>query len=191
VADKDGVVSQVTAYCGLVQDWLFRGNFINTSSVLVRREALLEAGGFDETLVTEEDYDCWLKIARRWKFLYLDVPLVAFRRRPGQLTAPERIEVVIRNVRTVVERAAGEMEGSIDPDVRRSRLSGVRRQLAVACLRNGKTAEARTLLRQSLKTWPPNVLSLILLVFAHLPDSVFQAFERGRRRLKKRLPGSV
>ena len=41
---------------------LYRQGFIATSTVLVRREAALAAGGFDETLATAQDFDLWLKI---------------------------------------------------------------------------------------------------------------------------------
>ncbi len=41
---------------------LFRRGFIATSSVVVRRDAVAVAGGFDESLATAQDFDLWLKI---------------------------------------------------------------------------------------------------------------------------------
>jgi glycosyltransferase involved in cell wall biosynthesis len=41
---------------------LYRQGFIGTSSVVVRRDAVNTAGGFDETLATAQDFDLWLKI---------------------------------------------------------------------------------------------------------------------------------
>ncbi len=41
---------------------LFRRGFIATSSVVVRRDAVAAAGGFDESLATAQDFDLWLKI---------------------------------------------------------------------------------------------------------------------------------
>lgn len=43
---------------------LFRLNYIPTGSVLMRREAVLRAGGFDEGLRMVEDLDLWLRMAR-------------------------------------------------------------------------------------------------------------------------------
>jgi len=40
----------------------FRLGFIATSTVVVQRDAVLAAGGFDETLETAQDFDLWLKI---------------------------------------------------------------------------------------------------------------------------------
>lgn len=44
---------------------LLENNFITTGSVIVRRKALHEAGGFAEDLRLVEDLDLWLRIARR------------------------------------------------------------------------------------------------------------------------------
>lgn len=41
---------------------LYRMGFIATSTVVARRDAVLAAGGFDETLATAQDFDLWLKI---------------------------------------------------------------------------------------------------------------------------------
>jgi glycosyltransferase involved in cell wall biosynthesis len=45
---------------------LFDGNCISTSAVVVRREQLEAVGGFreDSDIVTAEDYDLWLRLAR-------------------------------------------------------------------------------------------------------------------------------
>lgn len=44
---------------------LYRKGFIATSSVVVRKELVFQAGGFDETLKTAQDFDLWLKILAR------------------------------------------------------------------------------------------------------------------------------
>jgi teichuronic acid biosynthesis glycosyltransferase TuaG len=44
---------------------LYRKGFIATSSVIVRRDAVLDAGGFDETLATAQDFDLWLNILKK------------------------------------------------------------------------------------------------------------------------------
>lgn len=42
---------------------LFRNNPFSTSAVVVRRAHLLEAGLFDESLPSAEDYDLWIRLA--------------------------------------------------------------------------------------------------------------------------------
>jgi glycosyltransferase involved in cell wall biosynthesis len=41
---------------------LYRRGSISTSSVVARRQSVLDAGGFDETLRTGQDFDLWLKM---------------------------------------------------------------------------------------------------------------------------------
>ncbi len=44
---------------------LYRQGFIGTSTVVARRDALLDAGGFDETLPTAQDFALWLTLLSR------------------------------------------------------------------------------------------------------------------------------
>ena len=60
---------------------LFLKNFICLSSAVVRREALDWSGLFDERILRPscEDYDLWLRLARDYRFDYVDEPLVLYR----------------------------------------------------------------------------------------------------------------
>lgn len=66
-------------------------NRVATSSVLCRRDHLLRSGGFDSarSLVAVEDYDLWLRLLEQdgFKVVRVAVPLVAYRRVPGSLSA--------------------------------------------------------------------------------------------------------
>lgn len=46
---------------------LYEGNALSTSAVVARRKTIVECGGFEEDpkIVTAEDYDLWLRFARR------------------------------------------------------------------------------------------------------------------------------
>ncbi len=68
---------------------LIMGNFIPTSSVVVRRVAMDEAGGFDEDkkISIGEDYFLWLMIARKYKFDFSPESLVKYRIHGGQTSA--------------------------------------------------------------------------------------------------------
>ena len=57
-------------------------------SVLGRREAIIEAGMFDETLRSCEDYDLWLRMAHRGsRIVYHHKVLVRYRRHSASLSA--------------------------------------------------------------------------------------------------------
>lgn len=58
---------------------LFRQNFVCFSSGMVRTEAALRVGGFNECLGLAVDYDFWLRLARNYLFGVVDEPLVAYR----------------------------------------------------------------------------------------------------------------
>jgi len=52
---------------------------IRTPSVLATRELLAQAGGFDEAMLSAEDYDLWLRLALHSEVAIVDEPLVHVR----------------------------------------------------------------------------------------------------------------
>jgi O-antigen biosynthesis protein len=67
------------AHRGDVYERLLMGNVIHSgSSVMVRRNVIRNAGFFDELIPAIEDYDYWLRIARYYRFDYIDAPLVRY-----------------------------------------------------------------------------------------------------------------
>ncbi len=51
----------------------------NGSNPLIRRQALIEVGGFDETLTPAEDWDMWLRLAARYHFVLVPAPHILYR----------------------------------------------------------------------------------------------------------------
>jgi glycosyltransferase involved in cell wall biosynthesis len=79
-SENDGQpCSDVQAPSGQVVGSLFRQNFVCFSSAMVRAEAAVRVGGFDERLGLAVDYDFWLRIARHYAFGIVDEALVAYR----------------------------------------------------------------------------------------------------------------
>ncbi|MGB7958041.1 MAG: glycosyltransferase [Minisyncoccia bacterium] len=67
-------------------DLMLNGNALFTSATVVKKAILQQVDGMaeDKTLVTLEDYDCWLKIARiTKKFLYIPESLGAYSQGAG------------------------------------------------------------------------------------------------------------
>jgi glycosyltransferase involved in cell wall biosynthesis len=64
---------------GRVVKDMFETNFICFSSAVVRRGVFDEVGLFDQTMVGPVDYDLWLRAALRYRFDYVDEPLVKYR----------------------------------------------------------------------------------------------------------------
>lgn len=64
---------------GHVFNKLIEGNFIGTTSIpLIQTSALREIGGFDPLMLSAQDYDVWLRIAKKYPIDYVAEPLVRY-----------------------------------------------------------------------------------------------------------------
>lgn len=80
---------------------LLHTNFVGTSSVVCRRQALAEVGPFDETLRNADDFDLWLRLAwAGWDFLFIDEVHHGYRVTGSSVTARggARIPDIIRTL---------------------------------------------------------------------------------------------
>jgi glycosyltransferase involved in cell wall biosynthesis len=94
---------------GKILEPLFRTNFVCQSSALVRRTVLDEVGLFDERYPPVEDYDLWLRVAARYRFDYVDEPLVKYRVGHASLTAltENRLFIALEIMRRFLEEDGG------------------------------------------------------------------------------------
>lgn len=60
-------------------------SFISSSTAMVRKSILDDVGILDESpeIITAEDYELWLRIAKKYRVKYLDLPLGKYRTHPG------------------------------------------------------------------------------------------------------------
>jgi glycosyltransferase involved in cell wall biosynthesis len=86
---------------------LLRRNFIPHTATFVRRELMLQAGGFDTRLKYAMDYDMWLKLADVSKPLQLDEPLAVFREHSGSLSTRERMAAMEEEFQIRLNYAGG------------------------------------------------------------------------------------
>lgn len=72
---------------GSVVEHLLFGNWILTSTVMVRRKCLEEVGGFDEDIGKYgEDWLLWMRVASKFPIYFLPEVLGTYRLQPGGLT---------------------------------------------------------------------------------------------------------
>jgi glycosyltransferase involved in cell wall biosynthesis len=86
------------------EDLLRKGNALNNSSVVARRDILMRVQGFSEdaAIIGWEDFDGWLRIARMTdRFVRLDRPLGYYWIGGGNTSSPARL---IRNIEQFRER---------------------------------------------------------------------------------------
>src|SRR2546423_15442913 len=81
---------------------LIRSMFILTSSVLLRRSALLESKLFDTTMRCAEDYELFLRILMRTQAAVVDEALVAYRRHPESISVD--LDLDVRSREQLIER---------------------------------------------------------------------------------------
>jgi glycosyltransferase involved in cell wall biosynthesis len=70
---------------GNIYDALLQGNYIPCMTFLFKKRIFEDIGGYDETLVYE-DYDMWLRIAKKYEILFSDFVSSKYRIRPGSLS---------------------------------------------------------------------------------------------------------
>lgn len=85
---------------GIRWQLLFENPFVH-SSVMFRRNAVLEAGGYDESFRTNQDYELWSRLASRFQLRNLPEALVALRARASSISA-RYSEEAIRKVGDVL-----------------------------------------------------------------------------------------
>jgi len=61
-------------------------NFVSTLTVMARRDALVKAGGFNETPGLVEDWELWLRLSRVGTFVYVDKTLAYYRRHDATIS---------------------------------------------------------------------------------------------------------
>jgi hypothetical protein len=74
-----------------------RNVFIN-SAVVVRRDAVLDAGGYRRPFQTAEDYDMWLRIAERHEVANLPEVIAQYRVHPSQTTTTRLEQQILAGI---------------------------------------------------------------------------------------------
>jgi glycosyltransferase involved in cell wall biosynthesis len=137
-------------------------------TVLARRAFVLDAGGFDETLPTREDYALWLVLAERAEVVATPEPLTVVRDHPGRIFRPEGYRFGLELYRRWRDRVT-------DPALR----AVCRRQIADTHIR-----EARRLI--AARRWPPAVLAALGAIGADPRGTLHQMARAAARRVRTR-----
>jgi glycosyltransferase involved in cell wall biosynthesis len=87
--------------------------FVGTSTVVARRQAVLDAGGFEPSLRAAQDYDLWLRLAMRGRFLVFPGALMRYHINDQGITANVArrracsYAVVLRHLDAIAARPGG------------------------------------------------------------------------------------
>jgi glycosyltransferase involved in cell wall biosynthesis len=163
-------------YRGDVLAALLRDNFVCFSSCMVRRGVFEDVGLFDEKLPLAIDYDLWLRVARRYRFDYVDEPLVRYRVGHGNLSS--RVEERLRTALAIVRRHTA-AEARLPRSLVRAKVATVYSDLALV-VRERSRLGALPCYARALLNRPGHAAAWVGLGSLLLP-------EQGRRLLRRAL----
>ncbi|HEY0115255.1 MAG TPA: glycosyltransferase family A protein [Allosphingosinicella sp.] len=110
---------------------VIRRDFKVFGAATIRRAALAAVGGYDESLLSAEDLDLWIRLlAEGWGGVLLAVPLYEYRRRAASLSASSAS--LARWVRQVYLNAVGRLEGRPELQAARDMLAEADNDLAIS-----------------------------------------------------------
>jgi len=143
--------------------------FVLISSMVVRRDAFLEAGAFRDDMPNALDWDLWFRLAARWPGAVIDEPLIHYFRTPGSLST-SRLPKLESNI-ALLERIASGVPRADAMAQRRaaSALTEFYWSLGLWRLREGDTARARQAFRRAAGHPGPARLRALSLVAAARP----------------------
>jgi glycosyltransferase involved in cell wall biosynthesis len=139
--------AQKKPYEGWVFRQLLRDNFVATSTAVLRRECFRQVGGFDPKLRISEDYDLWLRIARKFEMGYAPPPLARYRFHGRNVFG--NLEERLDSRRYIFRKLARETPAELLPDPEEVHELTARYHFHIGrlYLRNGEPEKARELFR--------------------------------------------
>ena len=157
---------------------LLDGNFIQPSTVLLRRD-VLGPDRFAAGMQGTEDWDLWLRLAERCEFAYIEEPLVEYR--VHQLNMSAGGEGMMRGFVTVLTRAiARGLPHDLHSVAERYRRGFLEALAHCACDRDDWT-EARRLFEESGFQWSPRAAPRYVLTL--LPSRVREVARGAKARV--------
>jgi glycosyltransferase involved in cell wall biosynthesis len=177
---------------GRVTERLIEVDFLTTSSVMFRRSAFEQAGGFDTTreLISVEDYDLWLRMSLLGRFGFVDEVLVRRRWHESNLSA-DHLELSRRALRVIekFETVPGSEPYRQATARRKGQLSYL---VGRALLSRGEGREGRAALKRARAFDPSRAGACRALeAVSLLPRSVLLALHRMRQRSREARQESV
>ncbi|HVO69236.1 MAG TPA: glycosyltransferase [Aggregatilineaceae bacterium] len=138
-------------FCDLL---LSNGNAILTSATLVRRDALLEVGTFDERLRRTQDWDLFLRLASRYSYASIDEVLLLYRWHEHGLTKQAYHTAQGRLITIQKARHYPGRERCLDDEAYDRLEAGRHHVMAMVRWRMGDRGGARQSLREAIRLDP-------------------------------------
>lgn len=157
---------------------LVRGNFISTSSAVVRGGLLRDAGGFDQRLPRLQDWELWLRLSRQASIRSTNEPTVRY------YLTPDAISTDIAALTKAIDILLPEMLA--DPAFGRAERADLHWVFGHTYLAGGAAAEGRRHLRASLKLRPWPLSRVGVAVLSHAGARVYRELTLAHSWLRDR-----
>ncbi|MEW6126824.1 MAG: glycosyltransferase [Acidobacteriota bacterium] len=166
---------------GMIFDKILLEHFIAMPSVMVRRRCLDEVGLFDEGLIGNEDFNFYLRLAKKYPFGFVNKILVHIRCHDKNLS--DNLEQMCNDEIKNLEKIAALFP---DEPIPKRRLAGnIYARFGRYYFSQQRFAEARRCFRQAFRHWPWQAGSLPFFLIAALPDRLRHRVLSLNKSLKK------
>lgn len=184
-------VSAVDTWYGSGFRWLMFGNFLMPSTVMIRRSAFEETGGFDPVFRYAEDTEFFLRFAKSRSMLWVDYPLAGYRRAAGTLLTSNMYPTTRNGALAVQKHCVDDASVYDGPDAQWVRRAVARRfhRLAYFCLTELKSSEARQYARTALRHRPFDARSWMVWLGSLVPPAALRGLRTAWTSTKKRARG--
>ena len=168
---------------------LVREECVVMTCVTARMNVIRDAGMFDEDLLSCEDFDLWLRIAKNHgRIIYHREPLVFYRRHADSLSADHvwmarHLLAVLEKCERTLSLTATERE-VLDAEISHN-LSLLHLFEGKRALRNGRTDDALADFQKANQHLRSSKLSMIIFMLRHVPQLVSRVFSARERLLSK------
>jgi glycosyltransferase involved in cell wall biosynthesis len=155
-----------------------------TSTVVARRSAIQDAGGFDTSLRAFGDWDLWLRVLREHRAAGIDDPLATINLRPGSIQRGS-VEAFERSRKAVLDKHGDELKRL---GLERRAMSLHHYAVAAKLHLAGRSSEARSRLFDSMRQQvSPEALALLAITFLKPETSHWARLQFRRARSMLRL----
>lgn len=173
------------------------GNPFIHGSMLLRKSAVEEVGGYDESLQYTEDYDLWVRLMNEYELWNIDEPLYELRLRDESIYGSQLSTVKLlrrftyqrarETLREGTETAVAEVgaEAMLE-NLSASEVQSHHEEVAVESLRYGSVTRSRKSAFKSLRISRTILVPYLLIVLSFFPKPVIQAAITFGRHFKNR-----
>jgi len=168
--------SRVKQKEGDIHKKLLNGNFVDTPTVLIKKECFEKVGIFDEHLCALEDWELWIRVSKHYHFKFIDEPLLISHYTSNSVNI--NLNSLIWASKLILEEHFEEFKRE-----RKALIQQIHRIGSLLC-QNGKMVQGRNYLSQALRSYPLNPKYLMSIFISLFGQNTYNYSVKIYRRIK-------